>query len=93
MSALINMLMPTGVQQVRSLNGIIYYRKYFPGLSKRRRPIHSLLRKGAKFAFTPAVVKLVREILVELATPPILVFPNWDAVADGSRSFHVFCDA
>ena len=26
-------------------------------------------------------------------TPPILVFPNWDAVADGSRPFHVYCDA
>ena len=37
--------------------------------------------------------KLVREILTELATPPILVFPNWDAVADGSRPFHVYYDA
>ena len=25
--------------------------------------------------------------------PPILVFPDWDAVADGSRPFHVYCDA
>ena len=31
--------------------------------------------------------------MAELATPPILVFPNWDAVADGSRPFHVYCDA
>ena len=37
--------------------------------------------------------KLVRDTLAELATPPILVFPNWDAVADGSRPFHVYCDA
>ena len=34
----------------------------------------------------------MREILAELATPTILVFPNWDAVADGSRPFHVYCD-
>ena len=34
----------------------------------------------------------MREI-AELAAPPILVFPNWDAVADGSRPFHVYCDA
>ena len=47
------------------------------------------LRKGVKFALTPAMEKLVREILAELATPPILVFPNWDAVADGSRPFHL----
>ena len=36
--------------------------------------------------------KLVREIFAELAIPPILVFPNWDVVADGSRPFHVYCD-
>ena len=28
-----------------------------------------------------------------LATPPILVVPVWDTVADGSRPFHVYCDA
>ena len=33
------------------------------------------------------------EILAELATPPILVFPNRDAVADGPRPFHVYYDA
>ena len=37
--------------------------------------------------------KLVRDILAELATPPVLVFPDWDAVADGSRPFHVYCYA
>ena len=35
----------------------------------------------------------MRDTLAELATPPILVFPNWDAVADGSRPFHVYYDA
>ena len=35
----------------------------------------------------------MRAILAELATPPTLVFPNRDAVADGSRPFHVYCDA
>ena len=37
--------------------------------------------------------KMVREILAELATPPILVFSNWDGVADGSHPFHEYCDA
>ena len=36
---------------------------------------------------------IVRNILVELADPPILVFFDWDAVADGSRPFHAYCDA
>ena len=93
-SALINMPMPTDVKQVRTLmGGINYYRNFLPDLSKRLRPINSLLRKGVKFVFTPAMEKLVREILTELATPPILVFPNWDAVADGSRPSHVYCGA
>ena len=35
----------------------------------------------------------MREILAELANPPILVLPDWDAVADGSRPFHVYCEA
>ena len=49
--------------------------QFFPDLSKRLRPINSLLRKGVKFAFTPAMEKLVREIVAELATPPILFSP------------------
>ena len=45
-SALINMPMPTDVKQVRALmGGINYYRKILPDLSKRLRPINSLLRK------------------------------------------------
>ena len=86
--------MLTDVKQVRALmGGINYYRNFLPDLSKRLRRINSLLRKGVMFSFTPAMEKLVREILAKLATPPILVFPNWDAVADGSRPFHVYCDA
>ena len=94
LSALINMPMPTNVEQVRALlGGINYYRKSLPDLFKRPRPINSLLGKGVKFAFTPAMEKLVRDTQAELETPPILVSPNWDAVADGSRPFHVYCDA
>ena len=93
-SALTNMPMPTDVKQVRALmGGINYYRKFLPDLSKRLRPINALLRKGVKFVFTPDMEKLVREILAELTTPPVLVFPDWDAVADGTRPFHVYCDA
>ena len=36
---------------------------------------------------------IVLQILAELATPTILVFPDCDAVADGSRPFHVYSDA
>ena len=35
----------------------------------------------------------VRALLAELATPPILVFPDWDVVIDTSRPFPLHCDA
>ena len=35
----------------------------------------------------------IRALLPELATPPILVFPDWDAVTDKSRPFRLHCDA
>ena len=35
----------------------------------------------------------VRAILRKLAEPPILVYPDWDAVADKSRPFRFHCNA
>ena len=93
-SALTNMPMLADVRQVRALmGGINNYRNRLPDLSTRLRPINALLPNGVKFAFTRAMEKLVRGILAELTTPQILVFPDWDAVADGTRPFHVYCDA
>ena len=73
--------------------GAQYYRKFLRDLSKRIRPISSLLRKGFKVEFTPALEVIVCEILAELAAPTILVFPKWDAVADSSGPSHVYCNA
>ena len=36
---------------------------------------------------------IVRELLAELSTPPVLVYPNRDAVTDNSRPFRLYCDA
>ena len=44
------------------LGGTGYYHKFLRELSKRVRPITSLLRKGVKF--TPAMEVIVSEILV-----------------------------
>ena len=66
------MPMPRDLKQVRALlGGVGYYRKFLRDLSKRIRPITSLLRKGVKFAFTPAMEVIVREIIAELAAPAI----------------------
>ena len=36
---------------------------------------------------------IIRQLLHDLATPPILVYPDWDAVADISRPVRLCCDA
>ena len=35
----------------------------------------------------------IRDILHELTDPPILVYPDWDAVADNSCPLRLYCDA
>ena len=85
-AALTKMPMPSNVNQTRALlGGIGYYRKFLPDLAKRLRPTSALLKQGTKFIFTPAMEATVRQILHDLATPPVLVFPDWDAVADNSH--------
>ena len=88
------MPMPTTVKQLRSLlGGLSYYRSFLKNLSKRVKPLTALLKKGARFDFTPEMDKIVRSLLKELSEPPVLVFPDWDAIADGSRPLILYCDA
>ena len=93
-AALTRMPMPTDIKQLRSLlGGLSYYRKFLPNMARHIRPITALLKKGAAFDFTSAMEDTVRALLAELAAPPILVFPDWDAVIDTSRPFCFHCDA
>ena len=86
--------MPTDIKQLRSLlGGLSYYRKFLPNMARRIRPITALLKKGVAFDFTSTMEDTVCALLAELAAPPILVFPDWDAVIDTSRPFCLHCDA
>ena len=86
--------MPSDIKQLRSLlGGLSYYREFLPDMARHIRPITALLKKGAKFDFNPDMEDIVRSLLVELAAPPILVFPHWDAVTDKSRPFRLHGDA
>ncbi|CAB1107078.1 unnamed protein product [Ectocarpus sp. CCAP 1310/34] len=69
------------------LGGLSYYRKFLPNMAKRIRPLTTLLKKQEKFIFTPSMEQAVCVLLPELANPPVLVYPDWDAVSDGSRPF------
>ena len=93
-STLIKILMPWDLKQVCALlGGVGYHRKCLHGLSKRIRLITSLLRKGVKFEFTPAMEVIIREIFAEVAAPPGLGFPDRDAEAGGSGPLHVYYHA
>ena len=93
-AALTRMPMATDIKQLRSLlGGLSYYRKLLPNMARHIRPITALLKNGAAFDFTSAMEDTVRVLLAELAAPPILVFPDWDAVIDTSRPFRLHCYA
>ena len=85
--------MLTDINQLHSLLGCLsYYRKFLPNNTHRIRLIMALLLKGAMFKFTSAMEDIVRAFLKELAAPPILIFPDWDAFTDNSRPFCLHCD-
>ena len=85
-AALARMPMPTGIKQLRSLlGGLSYFRKFLPNMAYHIRPVTALLKKSAAFEFPSAMEDTVRTLLAELAAPPILVFPDWDAVIDTFR--------
>ena len=93
-AALTRMPMPTDIKQLRNLlGGLSYYRKFLPNRACRIRPITALLKKGAAFNFTSTMEDTVRALFAELTTPPILVFPDWDAIIDTSRPFRLHRDA
>ena len=88
------MPMPTDIKQLRSLlGGLSYYRKFLPNMAYHIRPVTALLKRGAAFELASAMEDTVRTLLAELAAPPILVFPDWDAVIDTSRPLRLHCDA
>ena len=93
-AALTRMPMPTDIKKLRSLlGGLSYYHKFLLNMARRIRPTTALLEKGIAFDLTSTLEDTVRGLLAGLAAPPILVFPDRDAVIDTSRPFRLHCDA
>lgn len=61
-------------------------------MTKRIRPINALLKKGVRVLFKRTMEAIGCDLLLELAVPSVLVFPNWDAVENGSGLFRVHYD-
>ena len=92
--ALSQMPSPTNIKQLRSLlGGLSYYRKFLPNLAVKLRPLNALLKQGVPFVYTDKMTALVKALLATLSKSPTLVFPDWDAVADGSRPLRLCSDA
>ncbi|CAM9522650.1 unnamed protein product [Sphacelaria rigidula] len=86
--------MPTNISQLRSLWGrLSFYRKFLPNLSKWMHILTELRKKGAVFFFTIDMKSITRESLKALSEKPVLCFPDWEAVQDGSRLFQLHTDA
>lgn len=49
-------------------------------MTKRTRPIVAVLENDAVSDLTPEMEALVRDLLTDLPFPPVLVFPDRDAV-------------
>ena len=56
------------------MGGVGYYRKFLRLLSKEIRPITSLLKKGVKFEFTPAM-----EVIVHEFSPSLRLHQFWSS--------------
>lgn len=69
-------------------------RNFLAGMAKRIQPITPLLKQGVNIVFTPAMeIDHRAESDGKLPAPPVLVHPDWEAVADNSRPFLLYCDA
>lgn len=83
------------VKQLRSLlGGLSYYWKFLPQMAKGIRPITGILKKKVPSLSLPSEIEMVvRQLLAELAAPPVLVYRDREGISDGSWPFHLSCDA
>jgi len=78
-SSILEWPIPMNVKQLQSFLGLAnYYRRFIPGFAAITHPLHSLLKKQAKFIWSPETQKAFDEIKLKFATAPVLAYPNRD---------------
>lgn len=83
-----NFPIPRDITELRSFLGLCsYYRKFVEGFAKIATPLHSLLKKGNDYAWTPAADSAFNTLRNKLITAPILRFPDFE------KPFLLYCDA
>jgi hypothetical protein len=76
------------VKEIRGFLGCVgYYRRFIEGYAKRAIPLTELFKKDTKFEWTGNRQKAFEDLKIQLATAPILSFPDW------TKDFHVTIDA
>jgi hypothetical protein len=71
--ALIDTPIPTSPKLLHSFLGLVnYYAKFIPKLSEKVRPLHRLIRKGAKWQWTEEFTNIIEEIKTGLSQLPVL---------------------
>lgn len=88
------MPMQKDVGQLHSLlGGLLYYRKFLPGLAKRLLPLTPLLEKTLLSTTSLAIPRVVWELSQQLSQPTVLAFPEWENAQSRSYPFLLCCDA
>lgn len=79
---------PKNKKQLQALLGVLnYYRLFIANFATIAEPLHTLLRKEAKFIWTPVQSAAVTALKDKLSCAPILKFPDY------SKEFHIYTDA
>lgn len=90
-TALTDMPIPTDLKQLCSLLGGLYLHGKFR--ANHFCPIITLLNQGDNCSFSRAMETSVWTLLSELAKPSALMLSECITVADGTYSFHVYCNS
>jgi hypothetical protein len=86
--AILALLAPTTVREVRGFLGCVgYYRRFIISYAKVATPLTELLKRETDFVWTDRRQQAFEELKKALTTAPILSPPDWE------QEFHVILDA
>ena len=77
-SAILNLAPPKNLKEARRFLGLIsWYRRFIKDAARISAPLHRLLKKKAKWEWTPEHQKSFDELKQKLTTAPVLACPDW----------------
>ncbi|WVZ58168.1 LOW QUALITY PROTEIN: hypothetical protein U9M48_008467 [Paspalum notatum var. saurae] len=84
----LNWKQPETVTEIRSFLGLVgYYRRFIKDFSKNEKPMTSLMKKNAKYVWSPNCEEAFPTLKKFLTSAPVIAQP------DVTKPFDVYCDA